>query len=230
MKKSYKTLLFDLDDTLLDFAAAEDAALTNLFKELQIPLTEDMKETYKMFNQGLWRAHEKGEIGRDELVNTRFSIFFEHYGKNVDGAEYEKKYRNYLKEGAQLIEGALEVVERLSQQFDLYIVTNGVKITQQNRLKRSGLLPYFQHVFVSEEVGFQKPRIEFFNYVFSYIGITDLDSTIIIGDSLSSDIKGANVAGIDSCWFNPVEKENATDSVPTYQIKRITELYEILNK
>ncbi len=105
-----------------------------------------------------------------------------------------------------------------------------MKITQQNRLKRSGLLPYFQHVFVSEEVGFQKPRIEFFNYVFSYIGITDLDSTIIIGDSLSSDIKGANVAGIDSCWFNPFEKENATDSVPTYQIKRITELYEILNK
>ncbi len=110
---------------------AENQALERLFTELQLPLTDDMKETYKMFNIGLWRSHEEGKIGRDELVNTRFAIFFEHYGKKVDGVEYERKYRSYLDEGHQLIDGALELIQDLYEKYDLYIVTNGVVTTQE---------------------------------------------------------------------------------------------------
>lgn len=227
--KHYQTLLFDLDDTLLDFGQAENQALQKLFIDLNIPLTDDMKETYKMFNTGLWRAHEAGKIGRDELVNTRFAIFFEHYGKKVDGVEYERKYRNYLDEGHQLIDGAMELIQELYKKYDLYIVTNGVVTTQEKRLKDSGLASYFRHVFVSEEVGFQKPRIEFFNYVFEHLGNVDLDKTLIIGDSLTSDIQGGVNAGIDTCWFNPHGKKNNTDIQPTYEIRKLDEIYSIIN-
>lgn len=225
----YQTLLFDLDDTLLDFNQAENQALDKLFTELQLPLTDDMKETYKMFNSGLWRAHEEGKIGRDELVNTRFAIFFDHYGKTVDGAEYERKYRGYLDDGHQLIDGALELIQDLVNKYHLYIVTNGIFTTQEKRLKESGLAPYFRQVFVSEEVGYQKPRKEFFDYVFQTIGKVDLEKTLIIGDSLTSDIKGGEQASIDTCWFNPHHKENNIDVLPTYEIRKLWELSEILN-
>ncbi|SOC41055.1 YjjG family noncanonical pyrimidine nucleotidase [Ureibacillus acetophenoni] len=227
--KHYQTLLFDLDDTLLDFGKAENQALEKLFMELNIPLDENMKETYKMFNTGLWIAHEEGKIGRDELVNTRFAIFFDHYGKKVDGVEYETKYRSYLDEGHQLIDGAMELIQALHQKYDLYIVTNGVITTQEKRLKDSGLAQYFRHVFVSEEVGYQKPRIEFFEYVFNHLGNVDLDKTLIIGDSLTSDIQGGANAGIDSCWFNPHRKINNTGVQPTYEIKMLEELQLMLN-
>nr|WP_106780686.1 YjjG family noncanonical pyrimidine nucleotidase [Lysinibacillus timonensis] len=227
--KEYQTLLFDLDDTLLDFGQAENQALEKLFIELQIPLTEDMKETYKMFNAGLWRAHEEGKIGREELVNTRFAIFFEHYGKKVDGIEYERKYRSFLDEGHQLIDGALELIQTIYQKYNLYIVTNGVVTTQERRLKDSRLAPYFRHVFVSEEVGYQKPKKEFFDYVFQHLGNVNLDKTLIIGDSLTSDIRGGKQAGIDTCWFNPHLKENQTGITPTYEIAKLEGLLTILN-
>ncbi len=226
--KQYQTLLFDLDDTLLDFGQTENQALMKLFTELQLPLTDDMKETYKMFNTGLWRAHEEGKIERDELVNTRFAIFFEHYGKKVDGVEYERKYRNYLDEGHHLIDGALELIQELYQKYDLYIVTNGVVSTQERRLKDSGLAPYFRHVFVSEEVGYQKPRKEFFDYVFQHLGKVELDKTLIIGDSLTSDIKGGLNVGIDTCWFNPHRIVNNLAVKPTYEIAELEELKRIV--
>jgi len=227
--KHYQTLLFDLDDTLLDFGQAENQALEKLFMELAIPLTKDMRETYKMFNTGLWRAHEEGKIGREELVNTRFAIFFEHYGKKVDGAEYERKYRSYLNDGHQLIEGAMELIQTLRDKFELYIVTNGVVATQEKRLKDSGLSPYFHHVFVSEEVGYQKPKLEFFDHVFQKLSHVDKAKTLIIGDSLTSDIQGGVNAGIDTCWYNPHAKKNNIDVQPTYEIRKLEELGRILN-
>ncbi|KGR78200.1 YjjG family noncanonical pyrimidine nucleotidase [Ureibacillus manganicus] len=226
--KQYQTLLFDLDDTLLDFGQAENEALSKLFMELQIPLTDDMKETYKMFNTGLWRAHEEGKIGREELLNTRFAIFFEHYGKKVDGVEFERKYRSYLDEGHQLIDGAMELILDLYEKYDLFIVTNGVVSTQEKRLKDSGLAPYFQHVFVSEEIGFQKPKFEFFDYVFGQLKKCERGTTLIIGDSLTSDIQGGFNADIDTCWFNPHYKKKNIDVEPTYEIRQLTELKDIL--
>ncbi|CAM5214492.1 2-haloacid dehalogenase OS=Ureibacillus acetophenoni OX=614649 GN=SAMN05877842_10977 PE=4 SV=1 [Ureibacillus acetophenoni] len=228
--KQYQTLLFDLDDTLLDFNEAENQALEKLFSELELPLTEDMKETYKMFNTGLWRAHEEGKIGREELVNTRFAIFFEHYGKKVDGPEYERKYRSYLDEGHQLIDGAMELIQDLASKYELYVVTNGVFTTQEKRLKESGLEPYFRKVFVSEVIGYQKPKKEFFDYVFQSLGNVDFEKTLIIGDSLTSDIKGGEVAGIDTCWFNPFGKKNNIDVQPTYEIRKLEELKGLLDK
>ncbi|MGE8203602.1 YjjG family noncanonical pyrimidine nucleotidase [Heyndrickxia sp. NPDC080065] len=228
--KTYQTLLFDIDNTLLDFNAAEDLALQLLFDEQEIPLTSEIKAQYNKINQGLWKAFEEGKISRDEVVNTRFSILFkEYYGQEVDGVLLEEKYRSYLQEGHQLIDGAFDLIAALQNKYDLYIVTNGESETQYKRLRDSGLYPLFKDIFVSEDTGFQKPMKEYFDYVFARIPHFSAEKTLIIGDSLSADIKGGYLAGIDTCWINPGMKPNDTDIVSTYHIQKLEELYPILN-
>jgi 2-haloacid dehalogenase len=226
--KKYGTLLFDVDDTLLDFGAAEREALRLFFEEQNIPLTAEIETHYKKINQGLWKSFEEGKLDRDEVLNTRFSILFKAYNREVDGALLEKSYRSYLEEGKQLVNGALEVITDLQNQYDLYIVTNGVSKTQYKRLRASGLHPLFKDIFVSEDTGFQKPMKEYFDYVFARIPNFDVKQALIIGDSLSADIKGGQLAGLDTCWLNSEMKPNNTDIVPTYEIQILEELYRIL--
>lgn len=228
MLKKYKTLFFDVDDTLLDFGAAENAALRLLFEEQRFPLTAEIEAHYKKINQDLWKSFEEGKLTRDVVVNTRFSLLFKEYGQEVDGALLEKKYRSYLEEGHQLVNGAYELITDLQHQYDLYIVTNGVSKTQDKRLRDSGLYPLFKGIFVSEDTGFQKPMKEFFDYVFARIPNFSVEQALIIGDSLSADIKGGQLAGLDTCWFNPEMKPNETKMIPTYQIQKLEELYRIL--
>ncbi|MFJ8528858.1 YjjG family noncanonical pyrimidine nucleotidase [Bacillus sp. NPDC094106] len=228
LKKKYKTLLFDVDDTLLDFKKAEKKALRKLFEVGNIPLTTEIEAHYKKINKGLWKSFEEGEIDRDEVVNTRFSILFQEYGQEVDGPLFEKNYRSYLEEGNQLIHGAFEFIQNIQAQYDLYIVTNGVSKTQDKRLRNSGLHSLFKGIFVSEDTGFQKPMKEYFDYVFERIPNFSVEEGLIIGDSLSADIKGGQLAGLDTCWFNPEKKLNDSGIVPTYEIQTFDELYEIL--
>ncbi|WP_100403855.1 YjjG family noncanonical pyrimidine nucleotidase [Bacillus sp. FJAT-42315] len=228
--KKYQTLLFDVDDTLLDFRAAEDLALRLLFEDQDIPLTAEIEAHYKQINQDLWRAFEEGKITRDDVLNTRFSVLFEAYGQEVDGIVLDNKYRSYLEKGHQLIDGAFELITNLQYQYDLYIVTNGVSKTQYKRLRDSGLYPLFKGIFVSENTGYQKPMKEYFDYVFARIPNFSVDQALIIGDSLSADIKGGQLAGIDTCWFNPNMKSNDTDIVSTYEIQQLDELYRVLKK
>lgn len=227
--KKYQTLLFDVDDTLLDFGSAEKEALRLLFKEQNITLTTEMEECYKLINQGLWRAFEEGKMERDQVLNTRHALLFQEYGHEVDGVLLEQKYRSYLEEGYQLVQGAFELAFDLQHQYDLYIVTNGVSQTQQKRLQASRLYPLFKDIFVSEESGFQKPMKEYFDYAFARIPNFSVDEALIIGDSLTADIQGGQLAGLDTCWFNPTMKLNNTNIVPTYEIQKLDELYGILN-
>lgn len=226
--KTYQTLFFDVDDTLLDFGAAEKAALRLLFEQQNIPLTDEIEAHYKKVNLGLWKSFEEGKLSRDEVVNTRFSKLFKEYGQEVDGVLLEKNYRAYLEEGHQLIDGALELITNLQHKYDLYIVTNGVSKTQYKRLLASGLHPIFKNIFVSEDTGYQKPMKAFFDYVFARIPDFEVEHALIIGDSLTADIKGGQLAGLDTCWFNPAKKPNNTGIVPTYEIRKLDELYGIL--
>lgn len=228
--KKYKTLLFDIDDTLLDFGAAEKMALRLLFEENDFSLTPEIEERYTNLNKQLWKSFEDGKLEREELLTTRFSRLFKEYGKEVDGVELGKSYHAYLELGHQLVNGAFELISDLKNYYDLYIVTNGVSQTQDRRLRDSGLYPLFKEIFVSEDIGYQKPMKEFFDYVFARIPGFSGEEALIIGDSLSSDIKGGHLAGIDTCWFNPNKKPNHTNIFPTYQIHSLEELYSILEE
>ncbi|MDM5373221.1 YjjG family noncanonical pyrimidine nucleotidase [Bacillus bombysepticus] len=228
--KKYKTLLFDVDDTLLDFQKAEKVALRVLFEEKGIPLTDEIEARYKKINKGLWDAFEKGELLRNEVVNTRFSLLFKEYGEEVNGILFENNYRNYLEEGNQLMQGGFEFINQIQGEYELYIVTNGVSKTQDKRLRNAGLHSLFKDVFVSEDIGFQKPMKEYFDYVFERIPNFAPEEGLIIGDSLSADIKGGYVAGIDTCWFNPERKLNDSGIIPTYEVHNFEELEALLKQ
>lgn len=225
----YKTLLFDADNTLFDFHACEREALRLTFEKYKINLTEEIADIYQRINVGLWKQYEQGLKSREEVIYSRFGHLFEEIGIEADGVAFEDDYQALLGMQHVMIDGAEEVIKALYQEYDLYIVTNGVTATQYRRLKDSGLDRYMKKIFVSEETGYQKPMIEYFNYCFERIEGFEKDKAIIIGDSLSSDMKGGNNAGIATCWYNPDRVENHTDIRIDYEIRELTELYQVLN-
>ncbi|MHC5268449.1 YjjG family noncanonical pyrimidine nucleotidase [Enterococcus sp. LJL98] len=226
---TYTTLLFDVDDTLLDFQAAEKSALQQLFAAQGLPYTPENVQRYKEINDARWLAFEQGSLSRDEVVNGRFGAFFQTLGQVVDSPALEQEYRHYLNQGHQLLGDSLTVIQRLAETHHLYVVTNGVSKTQYQRLGDAGFLPYFKEVIVSEDTGYQKPMIEFFDYTFAKIPHLDKKKTAIIGDSLSSDIQGGKNAGIATIWLAPAGTQNTSDIQPTHQIQCLEELYEILS-
>lgn len=227
--KQYQFLLFDLDDTLLDFKAAEQIALPKLFQAQQLPLTEEVYQIYKEINKGLWHALEQGEITQRELMATRFSKTFEELGKKVDGPALDAEFRGYLAESKVFVEGAFELIQSLAPNYELYVTSNGISETQTKRMQVTGLAPYFNHIFASEETGYQKPLKPFFDYVFERIPQFDPEKAMIIGDSYSADIVGGAGAGIDTCWLNPKRKEAHAEIQPTYTIDSLSQLFSILD-
>ncbi len=226
MKKRF--LLFDADRTLLDFSRSEKSALAETFEEYGFPFTEEVYQYHLVTNAKLWEDYEKGLIDRQTVLYSRFVRLFAHFGYNGDGVAFEDSYRFHLDHSCHLMEEAMEVVQTLSKTHQLYIVTNGVASTQENRLSDSGLRPYFQNVFISEQIGSQKPQKEYFDHCFARIPHFDPSLALIIGDSLSSDIKGGNAAGIDTCWYNPEGKRNHTDAIVNVEIRSLKELYPLL--
>lgn len=225
--KQYKFLLFDLDDTLLDFHAAEQYALPKLFAAHGFTLTDEIKSIYKEINDALWEALEQGLVTREELMATRFAKTFEALGQQVDGVAIDQEYRGYLTESKVFVPDAFEVVQQLAKRYDLYITSNGISDTQHRRLQVTGLASYFKQVFVSEDTGYQKPMKPFFDYVFERIPQFEAQKTLIIGDSYSADMIGGMAAGIDTCWLNPNGKQ-ATSAEPTYMISQLRQLLTIL--
>ena len=226
--KNYKKLFFDIDDTLLNFKAAEKEALPKVFAHYNFPLTETVELKYREINRALWDQLERGEVTREELHERRFKETFEFFGRQVNGSEMDQAYRNFLVETIVLIDGAEEVLRKLATSYELYIVTNGICETQHNRLQAANLTSYFKEIFVSEQTGFQKPQIQFFNYVFQHIGEVEKEECLIIGDSYSADMIGGMNAGIDTCWFNPYNNQRTVSYQPTYEIKCLKDLLHIV--
>lgn len=222
--KNYQALFFDVDDTLLDFDAAENDALHLLFDEQGLPLTADLYADYETFNHGIWQAIETGKQDRQVLLNSRFSGFFAAYGLRVDGIELEQRYQTLLSQNHQLIDGARNLLTHLKKSYSLYVVTNGVSKTQYRRLQDSGLDKLFDKIFVSEDAGAQKPSPAFFDYVFARLPQFHAKDGLIIGDSLNSDIRGGQIAGLDTCWYNPGNKANRSGLTPTYEVHHLSDL------
>lgn len=227
---SIRYLLFDVDDTLLDFQATEKSALRKLFAEQGLPFTSELEQIYKRINHQLWRDHEAGKLERGELLNSRFGLFFKEFQQEVDSPLLEQHYRRYLNEGHDLIIGSQEMLAQLQADYELYVVTNGTAETQYRRLTDAKLLDYFKDIFISEELGAQKPMLAFFDQVFDKIPQFRSEQAVIIGDSLSSDIQGGKNAGIKTIWFNPSDQLAAPQLAPNYQISQLDQIYHALEE
>ncbi len=229
--KKFTTLLFDADDTLLDFYMDERQALIRALTHYGVPTTEENIKIYSDINQGMWKQLEKGEITKPELKRTRFKKFFDAIGFECDEEPLtvNEYYLSLLGEGGNTLEGAVETVKALHEQgFELHIITNGVAQTQAKRLTRSGLLPYINEVFVSETIGYQKPRKEYFDAVLDSINEKDKSKILVIGDSLTSDIQGAMNAGLPCCWLNRYGKELPEEYSVDWTIRDIREINNIV--
>ncbi len=220
--KKYKYLLFDIDDTLLDFQKAEFNAFLMLLSEYSIEYKDDYYEIYKKENHRLWKDYELGNIKRNEIFDKRMIPLFNYLNINDNPKEASYRFLTYLSKGAYLIGNTFNILEELSKKYNLYIITNGEPIVQYPRIEAVGIGKFFKGIFVSEEIGYSKPNKEFFEYVERNIEGFKKEEAIVIGDSLTSDIKGAIDYGIDTCWFNPSGKK--TDLNITYTISSIEEL------
>lgn len=231
MNKRYTDLLFDVDDTLLDFKAAERYSLGQIFDELSLAPFDEVYETYHTISQGLWDASELGLLSVDDVVSQRFGKLLRHYGLTGDGEAIDRQFRSQLCDQEFLMPGAKKWIEQLAEEgYRLSIVTNGVTETQYCRLKKVGLLDRFEAIFISSAIGAQKPATAFFEAVEQ--GLPDFDRTraLIIGDSLTSDMLGGNRYGIDTVWYNPTGKKNThAEAKPTYEIAHFDELATIIH-
>ncbi len=225
----YTTLLMDADETLLDFCRSEGFALEDTLARHGIVMTASVQSTYHEINRLLWQKLEKGEILRERLKVQRFEELFEAIGVNgIDAAAFNEQYMRTLGTRGFVLDGAVELVKTLSEQYRICIITNGTASVQHTRLADSGLLPYINGVFISQEIGADKPSPVFFDAVLSALGDPDRRELLVIGDSLTSDIRGGMLSGIDTCWFAPHGGEVPSDIPPTYVVRSYDELLSLL--
>ena len=195
---------------------------------IHYPTAEDF-QFFKQINQAHWEAFQKNKLTKDEVLSHRFIEYFNHYGIEVDGKQADVTFRDELaKAPIKHFDSTLETIDRLAQNNKLYIVTNGVTDTQKRRIAQLQFKDIFDGVFISEETGYQKPMIEFFDYIYEKIGKDKRKSTIIVGDSLTSDVLGGKNAGIATCWFNVRNKKNNSGINPDYEIKSLRELVDLI--
>lgn len=224
----YKWLLFDVDNTLLDFAQTEALALEHSFAQHGLPFPHTAKQRYHEINQSYWQRLERKEITPEVIRAGRFQDLFTELGVGFDASLFADSYLAQLGQQAPLMDGALELLEGLNGRFQLGIITNGLANVQHPRLERSGLKLHFAAVIISEEVGVAKPDAGIFDIAFAQMNQPAKNEVLIIGDSLSSDILGGINYGIDTCWFNP--NGQTTDMPVTYEIKTLSQLNQILSQ
>lgn len=229
--KKYELLLFDIDGTLLDFEKSEKVAMKKTLTNFSLQNDLEVINSYAKINESYWKMLEKGEITKEQLIIQRHKTLFNKYGFVEDIKKFNDYYEGCLKKESHLLEGALEILSYLNSKhsFKMAIITNGLYITQVNRIKLANLNEYFNHVYISEKIGYNKPQKEIFEYIFDDIGEgIKKENTLIIGDSLTSDIKGGNNFGIDTCWINPKKIINDIDVKIDYEIQNLNQLRQII--
>lgn len=225
-----RNVLFDLDDTLFDFHKAEKIALTKTLVHFGIDPTEETLALYSTINAAHWKRLELGEISREEVKVGRYRELFKTIGVECDPVKATAYYESMLAIGHYFMPGAPELLEELYRKYRLYIVSNGTAKVQEGRIGSSGIAKYMDGIFISQILGANKPDKQFFDICFAEIPDFSLSETVIIGDSLSSDIKGGISAGITTVWFNPKGIENDSDIKPDYTIKELSEVPGLLSQ
>ena len=222
-------LFLDLDDTILDFHKAERIALSKTIREFGLEPTEAVLSLYHTINKWHWEQLEKGLMTRDEVLQKRFGALFQQLGVQADEAACAKAYEHNLSIGHYFLPGAEEAVDRLSKKYRLFLASNGTATVQKGRMTSANLYRFFEKVFVSQEIGHNKPSKAYFDACFAQIPGFDPAKAIMVGDSLSSDIKGGINAGIATVWVNPSHAA-CGDIQPDYEIEALHQLEELLER
>lgn len=223
----YDTILFDVDDTLLDFKAGELICLKATIEALGIRYTPALEDRYLTINAGLWVAYEAGQIPRSQIFSRRFTQLFAEFHITEDGLAAEKSYHKRLDQQAIVLPHVAETLAAL-RDCRLYVVSNGVEDVQHQRLTKAKLIDDFADIFVSDAIGAPKPTVAFFDYVAKHIPHFEPARTLIVGDSLTSDIQGGLNAKIDPVWFNPHLLPNRTTITPVYQLSEFADLTRLV--
>ena len=228
--RKYDTILFDADGTLLDFLRSEREAICRALSHFGIAATDDQVHTYSKINDGLWKQLERGEIEKPRLFVRRFELFCQEYNLPIDPEALSQTYFDELAQEGYFLDGAEELCERLLGQFRMVIVTNGDRRVQKSRYQICNLSRFMQGHFISDEIGFEKPDVRFFEAVEKALPDLCRERTIIVGDSMSSDISGGIRFGIDTCWYNPKGKEAPKDMPITYIAHNFEDVYRFVTK
>lgn len=224
----YTTILFDADNTLFDFLRAEREALPEALLQMGVTPTEEMISVYSSINDSYWKRLERGEIDKASLRVQRFVSFCAHYGLSLDAERLAVAYTDALSQKSHLLDGALDVCRALHAHCRLFLVTNGIASVQRGRFTPSPLAAFIEKCYISEELGYEKPSVHYFDAVKADIKDFDAATTLVVGDSLSSDIQGGINAGLDTCWLNRSGKPVPDEMPITYIIERLEELIPLI--
>jgi len=223
-------LFLDLDDTILDFHKAERIALSKTIRDFGVEPTEEVLSRYHVINKWHWEQLELGVMTREAVLLGRFAVLFEERGIDVDAEAVARAYETNLSIGHYFLPGAEETVDALSKKYRLFLASNGTASVQKGRMTSANLYRFFEEVFVSQEIGHNKPSKTYFDGCFARIPDFDPARAMIVGDSLSSDIQGGINAGIKTCWVNPTHAPAKNGIVPDYEIEALHQLPALLEQ
>ena len=221
-----KAVFLDIDGTLLDFEACVEESMRLGLIERGIDYKPEMLDTFHRINNGLWRDLEQGKLTFEKLLEIRWATVFTELGIDLDGPEFEKYFRARLHESAIPMAGAYEVLDYLKSKYRLFAASNGPHEQQVERLRKADMLKYFEEVFTSGKIGAEKPSSEFFTYCFDKVTDIKPEESVMLGDSLTSDMNGGNAFGMKTVWLNPNGKEKP-DWVD-FEIKSLDEIKNII--
>ncbi|MDO4432472.1 MAG: YjjG family noncanonical pyrimidine nucleotidase [Aerococcaceae bacterium] len=226
---TYQFIFLDLDDTILDFTKSQQLAFAKICHDLGVPYSETLLQDFIHYNAALWKQLELGNLTKNALLERRFPDYFKPFGVHLDGTQTDQQFRDYLAEQVNLVDGAIDLLEQLKHSGKrIFAASNGVYDTQMKRLTNANLLHYFDDCFISEKLGTAKPNPAFFEKATATIDGFDKRHALMVGDSLTSDIKGANNFGIDVCWLNPKNLPAPSELTIQYNIQHLAQLHEII--
>lgn len=224
-----KAILFDIDDTLLDFHECAKSSILFVCKKNRLPYSDKLFETFLDVTAIVWRQVETGCMTREKLRETRWQMIFEKLNiSGFDPIQCEDDFRSQITHAHNKVTGALETVEALYPKYELYCASNAPSGQQEERMRSAGMLKYFKKMFVSGDIGLTKPTKEYFDYCFNNFDNLQKNEVIMVGDDIYADIFGAKQYGLITCYFNKYNKEIPSDIKPDYIINSISELIEIL--
>ena len=225
---NFDFILFDADNTLFDFDKAEHEALRAVLEARVYPFNDQTRDLYLSINRELWARLDRGEVKQSWLVVERFAAFSRAMGRDDDPVEFNRDYLDHLAQGAFLLPGAEELCRHLAPHCTLAIITNGVARAQKGRFARSPLAGVIPYLFISEEIGASKPSPDFFEPVLHRLGDPSRDRVLVVGDNLSTDIRGALDCGLSTVWYNPKHLPNTTPWTPRWEAADFSRLEELI--